>query len=157
MSPVKKMDRVLKILVVEDNPDDVLLLRQAFKRAGGAFILAVVHDGLEAKAYLNGGGKYSDRAAHPFPDLMMLDLNMPSMNGFEVLEWLRNHSDCKRLMVHVMTASPRESDIRRAYDLHANSYMVKPSRVDELVRFVKSLFEWHRYTALPRCSDDRQL
>jgi CheY-like chemotaxis protein len=148
------MDRVLKILLVEDNPDDVLLLQQAFKRAGGASLLSVVQDGLEAQAYLKGDGKYSDRAVHPFPDLMMLDLNLPRMNGFELLEWLRNHSDCKRLTVHVMTASARDSDIRRAYDLHANSYVIKPSRMDELVTFVKSLFDWHRFTAFPRGSSE---
>jgi CheY-like chemotaxis protein len=143
------MDRKLNILLVEDNADDVLLLRQAFKKAGETPALHRVSDGLEAKAYLNGEGDYGDRATHPIPDFVLLDLNMPRMNGFELLEWLRQDSPFKSMIVYVVTASARESDIKRAYELHANNYIVKPSRVDQLVDFVRAIYQWHRYTALP--------
>jgi DNA-binding response OmpR family regulator len=75
---------------------------------------------------------------------------MPRMNGFEVLEWARQDDQCRRLVVHVLTASPREADVQRAYELGANSYVIKPSRVDELVALVKALHQWHHFTALPQ-------
>jgi CheY-like chemotaxis protein len=141
----------LKILIAEDNPDDVFFLRQAMKKAGVDCLLESACDGIETLAYLNGEGDFSDRIAHPFPDILLLDLNMPGMNGFEVLEQIRKDSRCTRLVVHVMSASSRELDIQRAYDLRANSYVVKPSRIDELVRFVSALNQWHRFIALPPC------
>jgi CheY-like chemotaxis protein len=73
------------------------------------------------------------------------------MNGFEVLEAVRKDPACSRMVIHVMSASSRELDIQRAYDLRANSYIVKPSRIDELVRFVSALDQWHRFIVLPRC------
>jgi CheY-like chemotaxis protein len=137
------------ILVAEDNADDLFLLQEAFKRAGVHSGLQAVSDGVEALAYLKGEGVFMDRATHPFPDLLLLDINMPRMNGFEVLEWIRGDAQCNRLIVHVLTASSRELDIRRAYDLHANSYIVKPTRLDELVGFVTALGQWHRFISPP--------
>src|SRR2546423_12221602 len=124
--------KILNILLAEDNPDDVFLLQEAFRKAGVRHRLDVVENGLEAVAYLKGEHVYGDRHEHPFPDLMLLDLNMPRMNGFEVLEWVRQSGECAHLMVHVVSASSREADILRAYELGANSYLVKPSRMDEL-------------------------
>jgi len=141
----------LNILVVEDNPDDVFFLEQASKKACIACVLNSACDGIQALAYLNGEAAFSDRVAHPFPDVLLLDLNMPGMNGFEVLEWIRNDPRCTRLVVHVMSASSRDLDIQKAYDLRANSYVIKPSRIDELVRFVSALDQWHRFIALPPC------
>jgi CheY-like chemotaxis protein len=138
----------LNILVTEDNPDDLFLLQAAFERAGVSSRLEAVSDGVEALAYLKGNAPFEDRNAHPFPDLLLLDLNMPRRNGFEVLEWVRGDSQCSRLMVHVLTASPREADVERAYELGANSYVTKPSRLDELVAFVKALHQWHSFTVL---------
>jgi CheY-like chemotaxis protein len=145
------MGAPLKILLAEDNSDDVFLMEQVFKKTGVAGQLHSVSDGLEALAYLKGEPGFNDRARHPFPDVLLLDLNMPRMNGFEVLEWVRRDSRCSRLMVHVLTASTRDVDIQRAYDLRANSYVVKPSRLDELAAFVTALHQWHGFTALPRC------
>jgi CheY-like chemotaxis protein len=139
----------LNILIAEDNADDVFFLTQAGKKAGVDWVLNSACDGVQALEYLKGEGAFSDRVAHPFPDILLLDLNMPGMNGFEVLEWVRKDSRCSRLIIHVMSASSRELDIQKAYDLRANSYLVKPSRIDELVRFVSALEQWHRFVALP--------
>jgi CheY-like chemotaxis protein len=144
------MGEVLKILLAEDNADDVFLLQQAIKKAGVPAHLNTAADGLEAIAYLKGEGIYADRDVHPFPDVLLLDLNMPRMNGFEVLESVRQDPVCSRLMVYILSASSRDADIQRAYDLRANSYIIKPSRLDELIGFVSALHQWHRFTSLPR-------
>jgi CheY-like chemotaxis protein len=143
------MNRAFNILAVEDNADDLFLLREAFKRAAVTSQLNAVSDGIEALAYLSGREGFTDRMAHPFPDILLLDINMPRMNGFEVLEWIRQDAGCSRLVVHVLTASSRQLDVQRAYDLGANSYVVKPSRLDELAAFVKALHEWHRFISAP--------
>jgi CheY-like chemotaxis protein len=143
------MHAAFDILVAEDNEDDVLLLQEAFRKAGATSRLHVVVDGAEALSYLKNEGAYSDTSKCPFPDLMLLDLNMPRVNGFEVLEWLRQQPRFGRLMVHVLTASSREEDVKRAYDLGANGFVVKPSRVDELVAFASALHTWHRLVCLP--------
>jgi len=140
----------MKILVAEDNPDDVVLLTHALKKANltSTSSLTAVADGLQALAYLNGEDPYADRAVHPFPDILLLDLNMPRMNGFEVLERVRADEHCSRLMVHVLTASARDADVQRAYELHANSYTIKPTRLDQLVGFLVALHQWHAFVTL---------
>jgi CheY-like chemotaxis protein len=138
----------LDILLAEDNEDDVLLLREAFRKAGATSHLHVVPGGAEALAYLKGEGPHGDRSEFPFPDLILLDLNMPRVNGFEVLEWIRQDAECGRLVVHVLTSSSRDADVQRAYDLHANSVLLKPSRVDELVALVTALHDWHRFVCV---------
>jgi CheY-like chemotaxis protein len=152
MGPMKAS---LNILVAEDNPDDLFLLQAAFERAGVSSRLDAVSDGVEALAYLKGEPPFGDRNAHPFPDVILLDLNMPRRNGFEVLEWLRQDAQCCRVMVHALTASPREADVERAYALGANSYVTKPSRLDELVGFVKALHQWHSFTILAKTQRPR--
>src|SRR5260221_1321895 len=93
------------VLLAEDDPDDVLLTQIAFEKARLANPLQVVRDGEEAIAYLNGEGHFADRHRFPFPILLLLDLKMPKLNGFQVLEWLRQHPRLKRLPVAVMTSS----------------------------------------------------
>jgi CheY-like chemotaxis protein len=139
----------LNILLAEDNPDDVFFFRSAYKKAALPGTLNAVCDGVEVQAYLNGEEGFGDRANYPFPDVLLLDLNMPRINGFEVLEWIRDNPRCSRLMVHVMSYSSREADIERVYDLHANSYIVKPSRVDKLVEFITALYQWHGFISIP--------
>jgi len=153
---MRRVSAHLKILLAEDHEDDVLLLRQAFLKAGVTSQLHVVNDGDEAIEYLNAGGKFGDRSTFPFPDVLLLDLNLPRRNGFEVLEWVRQQPANAGLVVHVMSASAREVDVTRAYRLGANSYVVKPSRVDELVAFVKALHEWHRFVRLSRLTAHRE-
>jgi CheY-like chemotaxis protein len=114
------------ILLAEDLEDDILLIRRAFAAARVAIPLHVVRDGEEALAYLSGLGKYSSRDEFPLPDLILLDLKMPKMDGFEVLQWIRQHPQFKALRVIVLTSSEDISDVNRAYDLGANSFLVKP-------------------------------
>jgi CheY-like chemotaxis protein len=138
----------LHILIAEDNPDDIFILQEAFRKAGVKLGLHEACDGAEIMAYLKGEGSYGDRVRHPFPDAVLLDLNMPRVNGFEVLEWLRETEPFKRLVVHVFTASCREADVERAYDLGANSYILKPGRLDELVALASALGQWHQFLCL---------
>ena len=127
------------ILLVEDNMDDALLLRRAFAKAG--IINAIVHleDGDGAVAYLDGTGEYADRDRYPLPCLTLLDLKLPRRSGLEVLEWMRAQVGLKRIPVVVLTSSQQPSDINRAYDLGANSYLVKPVSFDTLLEMARAL------------------
>ena len=125
------------ILLAEDDPNDVLLLERAFQKAGLRNSLKVVRDGEEAIEYLSGRGPYADREQYPLPFLLLLDLKMPGTDGFEVLQWLRAEAELKRLLVVVLTSSNLQSDVDRAYELGANSYLVKPVGFDEMVHLVQ--------------------
>ena len=127
------------ILVVEDDPDDVFLIRRAFEKSGINNPIEVVEDGEQAIAYLSGRGEYADRAKHPIPALVLLDLKLPRIPGLSVLAWLRKQPALGRLSVVVLTASREAIDINRAYDLGANSYLVKPVSFDELTEVLKSV------------------
>jgi CheY-like chemotaxis protein len=127
------------VLLVEDNPDDVLLTRRAFAKANFPVPLEVVSDGEEALGYLQGAGTYSDRERFPLPMLLLLDLKLPRRSGFEVLEWLRGQPGLRRIPVVVLTSSGQSPDVNRAFDLGANSYLVKPVRLEDLVNLVKTL------------------
>ncbi len=121
-----------KVLIAEDDPGDVFLLQRAFNVSGVPATLHFVRDGQEAIDYLGGQAAYADRDAHPLPDLLLLDLKMPRLNGFDVLSWLRQQPGLRRLLVTVLTSSDHPEDINRAYDLGANSYLVKPHGSQEL-------------------------
>jgi len=127
------------VLLVEDTEDELFLFKKACERAGVTFALQVARDGAQAIAYLSGAGVYADRNRYPMPALLILDINMPSVSGFEVLRWVRAHPDAKQLIVVMFTTSSAESDIRHAYDLLANSYLVKPVNVSHLVETVSTL------------------
>ena len=130
------------ILLVDDCENDVLLMCTVFERAGLGQPLRFARDGEQAVAYLSGEGVYGDRIKFPLPAAMLLDLNMPGKNGFEVLAWIRAQPGLKRLPVYVLSASSRPEDIRRAYDLGANSYLVKPGTLDGLMHLAKILVAW---------------
>lgn len=125
-----------RVLIAEDDPSDIFLLRRAFTLAQVPATLHFVRDGQEVIDYLEGDAKYQDRAAHPLPDLLLLDLKMPRLNGFDVLAWLRQQPGLKRLLVTILTSSDQPSDINRAYDLGANSYLLKPHNSSELSQLV---------------------
>src|SRR5512140_200503 len=116
----------INILHVEDDPNDALLFQHACRKAGVSFDLRAVNDGDEAIAYLRGNADFCDRNKHPMPQLVLLDLKMPRLSGFDVLSWLRSETGFSKLPVIVLTSSNHEMDIQRAYDLGANSYLVKP-------------------------------
>jgi CheY-like chemotaxis protein len=97
---------------------------------------------VEAVEYLRGDGPFADREKHPLPDLLLLDLKMPRKNGFEVLEWVRQQPGLKRLPVVVLTSSMQDLDINRAYELGANTYLVKPANYEALVDLVKTLIQY---------------
>jgi CheY-like chemotaxis protein len=142
------------ILLAEDDPNDVILIERAFNKAGLERVLRVVRDGEEAVNYLSGHDSYADRAQFPMPYLMLLDLKMPGMDGFEVLEWVRSHPTLKRLLVVVLTSSSLQTDVDRAYELGANSYLVKPldptSMVNTIQRFEAYWSEINRSPSDPR-------
>jgi CheY-like chemotaxis protein len=131
------------ILLVEDDPNDIILIKRAFEKANITNPLQVVENGEEAISYLTGKGRYGDRVKYPLPMLLLLDLKLPRKSGHEVLEWLSQQPMLKRLTVVVLTSSQQSSDINRAYDLGANSYLVKPVTFNALVEMVKALnFYW---------------
>lgn len=137
------------ILLVDDNENDVFLTRVAFKRAGVSSLLREVHNGEEAIAYLLGENAYSNREEFPLPTLMLLDIKMPQKNGFDVLTWVRSQPGIKRLFIVVLTASTREDDIEMAFDLGANSFLVKPSTLTELTNMIQCLDAWRELNQFP--------
>lgn len=130
------------ILLVEDEPDAVTLLQHAFAKAGVANPLFPVLDGDQAIAYLNGDGRYADRAAHPLPQLVLLDLKLPRCSGLEVLEWIRAQPPLRGLPVVILTSSRERTDVRRAYAAGANSYLVKPSSLPGLIELASAFREY---------------
>ena len=96
----------------------------------------------DAIAYLRGEGRYANREQYPMPTIVLLDLNMPRRNGFEILEWIRSQPILSRIHVYILSASSRREDIDRAYDLGANAYLVKPGSLDELLYMAKTLVTW---------------
>lgn len=128
------------ILLVEDDPNDILLTQRAFRKANLANAsLQIVSDGDSAVFYLSGEGKYSDRDRYPLPVLILLDLKLPRRSGHEILAWLRQQPEIKRLPVIMLTSSKENMDINQAYDLGANSYLVKPVGLAALVEVVQTL------------------
>ncbi len=127
------------ILLVEDDQNDRLLVKRAFKKARLSNPLSIVTDGVEAINYLSGDDKYSDREEYPLPMLILLDLKLPRKSGLDVLEWLKNQETLKRIPVVILTSSKESTDVNRAYDLGANSYLLKPVSFDGLTELVENL------------------
>ena len=127
------------ILLVEDSPDDALLIQRAFRKANLANPVQLVRDGEEAVAYLSGAAPYDDRGRFPLPVFMLLDLKLPRRSGLEVLAWLRQEPAVRRLPVVVLTSSRESVDVNRAYDLGVNSYLTKPVGFEALIEMVKNV------------------
>lgn len=130
------------ILLVEDNEDDVFLMRRALKGARVINPLQVVEDGQSAVDYLGGNGKFADRGAYPMPAIVFLDLKLPYLSGHDVLAWIRRQKDLESLIVIVLTSSNEPSDLSRCYALGANSYLVKPPTPEQLEELAKA-FKWY--------------
>ena len=133
------LDTTDVLLLVEDNPNDVMLFRRALSKVGSATDLRVVRDGDQALAYLRGDGLFADRSLHQLPGLILLDLKLPKKSGHEVLEWLSKQPGLKAIPVVVLSTSQQAADITSAYELGANSYLVKPVLFDDLVETVRTL------------------
>ena len=144
------MSLAFTVLHVDDDSNDILLVRRAFQKAGVETPPANVGDGLEAEDYLAGRGEYSDRARYPLPSLVLLDIKLPKKSGLEVLGWMREQPDLRLIPVIMLTSSQNNGDIRRAYELGANSYLVKPTEIGTLVEMVKALnVYWMIYNRQP--------
>jgi CheY-like chemotaxis protein len=139
------------ILLVEDDPSDFRLIQRAFERANLAIPMIRLTHGDDAVAYLAGDAPYENRGAYPVPAIILLDIKLPRRSGFEVLEWIRKRpSALRRIPVVMLTSSRHSADINRAYDLGANSYLVKPSStadLEELASNFKSY--WLRLNEAP--------
>jgi CheY-like chemotaxis protein len=136
------MTTTKKVLVAEDQPMDVYLLKRAFFTVRVPTTLHFVVDGQEAIDYLSGANEYADRTVHPLPDLMLLDIKMPRLDGFQVLAWLRKQPSLKRLPVIMFSSSDLARDVDRAYELGANSFLVKPRNLDFMSDLVRLLEEY---------------
>jgi CheY-like chemotaxis protein len=131
--------KIPAILLVEDDENDVFFMRRALQKAEIKFPLHVVPNGQEALDYLSGAGKFGDRDLYPLPSLVMLDLKMPFVDGFDVLAWIYSQVSLKEIPVVVLTSSSEERDRQKAKELGAKGYFVKPPTIDmvqEMMRFV---------------------
>ncbi len=127
------------ILHVEDDPNDVLLIGRAFRKAEMSVNVQVVNDGDQAVDYLGGQNAYAQRERFPLPALVLLDLKLPRKSGIEVLQWIRSQPGLRRIPVVMLTSSRQPIDINRAYDLGVNAYLVKPVNFDMLVEMLRTL------------------
>jgi chemotaxis family two-component system response regulator Rcp1 len=139
--------RLAEILLVEDNEDDIEFTRLAFNRVRLANPLHIATDGVEGLAFLRRQGKYAGAVR---PELVLLDLNMPRMNGREMLSVMKSDEDLRRIPVIVLTTSDAESDVMRAYDMHANAYMTKPAEFTRFLGMATQIAEyWFAMVKLP--------
>jgi CheY-like chemotaxis protein len=132
-------ERLSQILLVEDNPDDVVLMERAFRKLNLLNPLISVADGEQAIRHLEAVVRGDDPQRYPLPALILLDLKLPRFSGLEVLAWLRQQPRLKRCPVVVLTSSKEAPDVRQAYDLGANSYLVKPVEFQSFVDLVRTL------------------
>ena len=142
-----KLVRPIEILLVEDNPGDADLTREAMENSKMLVTMHVVGDGVEAMAFLRRTGKYANA---PRPDIVLLDLNLPKKDGREVLAEIKADPDLKRIPVVILTISKDEEDILKTYILHANCYITKPIQLNQFIKVVKSIEDfWLTIVKLP--------
>ncbi len=127
------------ILLVEDNEDDAFVIRRSFEKAHVINCLRTVTTGEEAIAYLKGEGVYADRAEHPLPSLLLLDLKLPGIDGFEVLRWIRQQRGFRDLHIVVVTSSADVREVNVAFRLGANAFMIKPVDFMRFAEFSEAL------------------
>jgi CheY-like chemotaxis protein len=139
------------ILLVEDSEDDAKLLQKLFAKAGLSTPINVVADGVEAMSYLLGRDKFADRTSFPEPNILLIDLHMPRVNGLELMSWLQTQPDFEHLIIVALSGSAEQDEIDRAYQMGANSYLLKPGSALELDRTVNGFLNyWVRSNYLPR-------
>jgi CheY-like chemotaxis protein len=137
------------VLLVDDSATDAYLMATVFERTSFDQPLRFVTSGEEAIAYLQGEGRYRDRAEFPLPVVVLLDLNMPRKNGLEVLAWIRRQAGISRTCVYILSASNRREDIERAFALGANAYLVKPGTLNDLTHLANTLVAWLKLGHFP--------
>jgi two-component system, chemotaxis family, response regulator Rcp1 len=141
------LTKPIEILLVEDNQGDVRLTREALKEGKVLNTLHVARDGVEGLAFLRHEGKY---AQEPHPDIILLDLNLPRMDGRELLEIIKTDPKLRRIPVVILTTSKSEEDILKTYDLHANCFITKPVELDQFMNMIRSMEEfWFMIVKLP--------
>jgi CheY-like chemotaxis protein len=150
------MNEQQTILLVDDSEDDIIMMREGFAQANCIHPLQEVHNGEEAIAYLKGEGQYADRHKYPLPIAMLLDLNMPKQNGYDVLAWVRARPGLKYLAVIILTSSMRNEDVERAYYLGATSFLVKPSSLEKLVAMARCVCSWIQINHFPPIQEARK-
>ena len=144
----KDPGKPVEVLLIEDNPGDVRLTREAFKEGRILVNLTVASDGMEAMDVLARRGPHANQTR---PDLILLDLNLPKKNGREVLVEIKADSELKRIPVIVMTTSKAEQDVHKAYNLNANCYITKPVDLDQFLNVVRSIEDfWLTIVTLPQ-------
>ncbi len=136
------MNHQAQIMLVEDNYMDIRLTLDAFNEAKLQNSVNVFRNGNEALDYLFGRNKYADRALFPLPDIILLDLNMPGIDGFEVLQQIKNAEKLKRIPVIILTSSMEAADRTHSYDIGANSYLMKPIRFEDFVEVIKKITDY---------------
>lgn len=138
------MNRGLTILIVDNDVNFIDVLKIALQRNGINNPVQAVRDGQEALDYLCGRGSYRDRGAYPFPSVIFIELHLPRIDGFELLQWLKDNPQCAIVPAIILSVSDLDSDIRKAYLMGANSYIVKPETLPELQKAIRVTYEyWH--------------
>ena len=139
----------MDILLVEDDPNDVFFVQDAIEKSARGHKLYAVKDGDEAIAYLQGRGAYANREAYPVPNIILTDLKMPEMDGFEFLQWLKEHPECGMIPAIVFSSSRQDADVRKAHRLGANAYIMKPTSLAELVDVLRTTYEFWSHCERP--------
>ena len=152
-----RTDQKLVILLAEDDGNDAEIFTHALAKSGVEAKLHIVGDGEEVMDYLQGRGKFRNRRAHPFPDIIVLDLKMPRVNGLELLEWLGKSPQYGRLPKIMLSGSGLQDDVEHAYRLGVNTYFTKPFRMEKLQELLRTLIEyWSKSERPEHRSHERQ-
>ena len=151
MMPAKVPNNI-PILVADDDAQDTMLVKMAVQRASLNLQLASVRDGEEAINYILGKARFADRQTHPFPKMVLLDLKMPRLSGFDVLDFIRAQPGLRQLPIVIFSSSDDPKDIQQAYDGGANSYLCKPHSNEDLSALLKALEDyWCKFNHFPSC------
>ena len=134
-----ELQKLIKILLIEDNPDDILITKRAFKEARLVNKMWVVRDGQEALDFLYHKDKYQDFTTSPKPGLILLDINLPKVNGLDVLKKIKEDSNLKRIPTVMLTVSRRDEDLARGYDQGCNSFIQKPVEFEKFVEIIRQI------------------
>ena len=130
------------IMLVDDDDNDILLMRHAFASADLQNPLAILRDGEEAIHYLEGAGQFCDRSRHPIPCMILVDFKMPKVDGIELTQWIRRNPLFKKLIVIMISSSGLHADIEGAYEAGVNCYLTKPHDLDDRIALIRSLKSW---------------